>query len=312
MFINISDSSTSDNKGSCGPLVAYLEKENRAAGAEKREYWFNETERSIEPYVVCKAIDNNIAKLSSIDAKFFLINISPSQKEIDHIRGLVGIEKQVEALKRYAVAVMDEYARNFKRPGVGSATDLLWFGKMERNRYYSFKDHEVKQGSKKRGDLKRGDQMHIQIIVSRKDITNKIKLSPMNTSRGKNATHSAKLGQFNRMAFKHSGETLFDEMFGFNRGLSDSLAYANVKANGELEHKSQLQVLQRGQHRIVQAQVLQLGREISDAVGGTPAKMPFEQTLDMLLKADYSDQHAAPTVSRKKRRRKGRSFGRGL
>jgi hypothetical protein len=65
--------------------------------------------------------------------------------------------------------------------------------------------------------------MHVQIIVSRKDATNRIKLSPMNNSKGKNETHSKKLGQFNRVAFKQSGETIFDSHFDFDRGLKDPL-----------------------------------------------------------------------------------------
>ena len=74
--------------------------------------------------------------------------------------------------------------------------------------------------------------MHIQIIVSRKDISNTIKLSPQNTSKGKNKEHSQKLGQIDRTAFKQSGERVFDEYFSFERGLKDTLNYANTMKNG--------------------------------------------------------------------------------
>jgi hypothetical protein len=109
---------------------------------------------------------------------------------------------------------MDAYAQNFKREGINSSEDLVWFAKLENHRYYTHKDPEVKQGLKKRGDRKEGEQMHIQVIVSRKDATNKIKLSPQNNSRGKNAEHSAKMGQFDRVAFKQVGESLFDNLTG--------------------------------------------------------------------------------------------------
>lgn len=82
-----------------------------------------------------------------------------------------------------------------------------------------------------------GEQMHVQIIVSRKDITNKIKLSPMNNSRGKNEKHSDKLGQFNRVAFKESGELIFDRIFGFDRSLKNSMNYALTMQNGNAEQK---------------------------------------------------------------------------
>lgn len=138
---------------------------------------------------------------------------------------------------------MDEYARNFKRPGIDNHRDLLWFGKLENHRYYSQNDREVKNGQKKKGVRKEGRQMHVQIIVSRKDITNKIKLSPQNTSRGKNKAHSQKLGQFDRTAFKQSGETLFDELFDFERNLKDSLQYANTMKNGTAQQKTQMHTL---------------------------------------------------------------------
>jgi hypothetical protein len=48
-----------------------------------------------------------------------------------------------EKFKEYAEKVMNQYAANFKRPGINSAKDLLWFAKLENNRYYTFKDKEV-------------------------------------------------------------------------------------------------------------------------------------------------------------------------
>lgn len=85
--------------------------------------------------------------------------------------------------------------------------------------------------------------MHVQIIVSRKDITNKIKLSPMNNSRGTNRKHSAKLGQFNRIAFKESGELLFDQMFDYDRLLKDSINYTLTMKNGNAEQKRIIHLL---------------------------------------------------------------------
>ena len=92
--------------------------------------------------------------------------------------------------------------------------------------------------------------MHIQIIVSRKDTTNKIKLSPMNTSRGKNQSHSAKLGQFDRVAFKESGELIFDNMFEFNRSLEDSLHYKLIMKNGNAEQKRVIHLLNQLENKL--------------------------------------------------------------
>lgn len=244
MYINITPSETGDNKGSCGALVAYLEKENKdKKRLDDHENWFNGRSTVIKPHEVRIGIDNNIAKLGKEDSKFFLINISPSQKELHYLISQFGEEGAKVKLKEFAIKVMDEYAKNFKRNTIRNHKDLLWFGKLESYRYYGYNDKEVKRGDKERGERKDGHQLHLQIIVSRKDITNKIKLSPQNTSRGKNALHSAKLGQFDRKAFKQSGETLFDAMFGFNRGLKERMNYANIMKNGTIEQKAKLHVL---------------------------------------------------------------------
>jgi hypothetical protein len=138
---------------------------------------------------------------------------------------------------------MDAYASNFKRPGIQNSKDLLWYGKREHYRYYSFSDPKVEQGTVKAGEPKTGEQMHIQIIVSRKDISNKIKLSPMNNSRGSNKEHSQRLGQFNRVSFKSSGELIFDQTFGFDLSLKDTMNYALTMKNGTVEQKREIHLL---------------------------------------------------------------------
>lgn len=140
---------------------------------------------------------------------------------------------------------MDEYAKNFKRAGIDSNADLLWYAKLEHFRYFSHIDKEVKNGIYTKGDNKVGEQMHIQVIVSRKDNTNKIKLSPMNNSRGLNLSHSLKLGQFDRKTFKQSRESLFDEMFGFNRDLKETIEYSLIMKDGNSEQKQKMFLLEQ-------------------------------------------------------------------
>ena len=111
MFINITDSATANNKGSSGGLVNYLEKENKIYNKELPEYWFNNKSQNIQPYEVRYYIDNNIAKLCKSDAKFFLVNISPSQKEIKHLYDSFGKSGAKDELRKYAEKVMDEYAK---------------------------------------------------------------------------------------------------------------------------------------------------------------------------------------------------------
>jgi hypothetical protein len=81
----------------------------------------------------------------------------------------------------------------------------------------NYLENEIGCFMNKTRNWKPGEQMHVQVIVSRKDITDSIRLSPLNNSRGKNATHSLKVGQFDRVAFKQAAERTFDQTFDYNR-----------------------------------------------------------------------------------------------
>jgi len=314
MYINITDSATANNKSSSRELVHYLEKENRINDKLEPEFWFNHSGNMIESYEVRNEIDSNIAKLCKADAKFFLVNISPSQKELKYLEESYGKKEMNKQLKKYAENVMDEYARNFKREGISSAKDLMWFGKIEHHRYYGYKDKEVLNGERKRGERKEGNQMHIQIIVSRKDASNKIKLSPMNNSRGKNEAHSKKLGQFNRVAFKQSGETIFDRIFGFDRGLKDTFSHANVQKNGSTAQREQMDILEMStnQHHNLK-HVNELARDVADGLFHSVADMvkvtgqSISGFIEAMLEPVQSiepDVNPVELAARKRRKRK--------
>jgi len=298
MHINITKSETGNNKGSSGQLVAYLEKENRLAEKQDQqqvEYWFNHERGNIQPYEVRQGIDNNVAKLSKDDAKFFLINISPSEKELLYLKEQFGQEGAERYLKAYANEVMNAYAKNFKREGIDSGKNLVYFGKLEHNRYYTYKDLEVRQGRAKKGDIKPGEQMHVQIIVSRKDASNSIKLSPLNNSKGKNAAHSQKVGQFDRVSFKQAAEKLFDQMFHYERSIEESFRYANTLKHGSYEQKQEIKTEQRV-------------RQTQKIPSVSIQRNHNEGLLDILLKNKGQD-NGAPPVDGGKRRKKKRKPG---
>jgi hypothetical protein len=305
MYINITDSEKGNNKGSSGQLIHYLDKENRLYKPEEPILWFNGSTKTIQSYEVKNRLDNNIAKLCKDEAKFFLINISPSQKEISHLKELYGEDGTREKLKEYAVKVMDEYARNFKKENIQSNTDLLWFGKIENHRYYSYKEKEVKNGQVKRGTAKPGEQMHIQIIVSRKDMTNKIRLSPMNKSRGKNVEHSKKLGQFDRVAFKNSGERLFDLQFDFQRPVSETFSYANTNAKGGLKERLEMRAA------ISKPKNLQSEKQLAprQEIPHNYLKLPEPTNYLGLLLEKQDAEPLGTGLKKKKKRRKNRAQG---
>jgi hypothetical protein len=258
MHINISKSETGNNKGSSGQLVSYLEKENRIVQAQhprrEPEYWFNQESQQIQPYQVRYDIDHNIGRLSKDEAKFFLVNISPSEHELNFLKEEFGEEGARQQLKQYANTLMDEYAKNFKKENVQSNKDILYYGKVENHRYYTHKDLEVKQGLAQRGGQKPGEQMHVQIIVSRKDITDSIRLSPLNNSRGKNVAHSLKVGQFDRSAFKQAAEQTFDQKFDYDRELWETFKYANTLKHGSYEQKLEMREAEKQEQKLRQQQ----------------------------------------------------------
>ncbi|MCF2491696.1 DUF5712 family protein [Dyadobacter sp. CY347] len=233
--VNITASETGGNTGSCGQLTDYLEKENQKLG--KKELWFDQGRDDIGPDQVKTGIDQNVAKLKKTEAKFYLINISPSGKELDHI----GNDPQ--KLKAFAREVMKEYAENFNK-GL-SEQDIKYYGKIEYNRYYTHEDLEVKQGIRKRGEAKEGRHMHAQLIVSRKTADNGRLISPMTNHRGSNAVHSQKFGQFDRLDFTERCEKAFDRTFGYVRELSETFQYRKVILNGTAMQRADLIVAER-------------------------------------------------------------------
>ncbi|MBB6271896.1 hypothetical protein HDF26_002353 [Pedobacter cryoconitis] len=303
MFLNITDSEKKEkggNRGSCGELVHYLEKENRLYKPAYPEQWFNGIGSGYMPYEVRNRIDRNKAKLCKNEAKFFLLNISPSQKEIAHLKKMYGEQGAKDQLKAYSIKIMDEYARNFKRAKVNDNEDLLWFAKLENHRYYTHKDKEVKNRTAKRGEPKPGEQMHVQIIVSRKDITDTIKLSPGTNHDGHNKKISSKMGEFNKVAFKNSGERVFDELFGFTRPLTDTFHYANTMVKGGLAERLALREEQRIAEQATDGFSKDHSLEFSPA---DRMKANGTSLLEVLLaKPDFD---ASPAIKRKKKRKKG-------
>jgi hypothetical protein len=246
--VNITSSSSGSNAGNCGQLVEYLEKENNLKAEHKAELWFNQGRDDLRPYEVRQGIDANTAKLKQSEAKFYLVNISPSQKELEYI----GNDPQ--KLKEYARGVMAEYAANFQK-GLGP-DDVKWYGKVEYHRGYKWTDPAVQQGLSQRGEAKAGHQMHVQIIVSRKDSHNQRLLSPMTNHRGtgKSEAHGQKFGQFNRVAFKERSEAAFDTQMGYRRNLEESFHYQNTMSNGTAQERASMLVMQRDQERQAEQQ----------------------------------------------------------
>ena len=213
---------TYNNAGSSRQLANYCEHEDLER-MEKGIYtdgFFNLTDDNIYKSKVIKDIDTNIGQLLKTDAKFFAIHVSPSENEL---RAMGNTEQEkAEAMKRYIREVfIPEYAKNFNK-GLSEA-DIKFYGKIHFDRNRS--DNEL--------------NMHCHLIVSRKDQTNKKKLSPLTNH--KNTQKGTVTGGFDRVNLFQQAEQGFDKLFGYNRQLSESFEYANTVKNGSISEQIELQ-----------------------------------------------------------------------
>ena len=213
---------TYNNAGSSRQLVSYMEHEDleRMERGIYTDGFFDLTDDNIYKSKVIKDIDSNIGQLLKTDAKFFAIHVSPSEKEL---RAMGNTEQdKAEAMKRYIRKVfIPEYAKNFNK-GLSGA-DIKFYGKIHFDR------------SRSNNEL----NMHCHLIVSRKDQTNKKKLSPLTNH--KNTKNGVIKGGFDRVNLFRQAEQGFDKLFGYDRQLSESFDYHNTMKNGSISEQLELQ-----------------------------------------------------------------------
>ena len=213
---------TYNNAGSSRQLASYMEHEDmeRMQQGIYTDGFFNLTDDNIYKSQVIKDIDSNIGQLLKTDAKFFAIHVSPSENEL-RAMGDTEQEKE-EAMKRYIREVfIPEYAKNFNKEL--SASDIKFYGKIHFDRSRS--DNEL--------------NMHCHLIVSRKDQSNKKKLSPLTNH--KNTKKGTVTGGFDRVNLFQQAEQGFDKLFGYDRQLSESFEYSNTMKNGSIDDKLKMQ-----------------------------------------------------------------------
>ena len=213
---------TYNNAGSSRRLCNYLEHEDldRIEKGIHTEAFFNLTEDNLYKSQVIKDIDNNKAQLLKTDAKFYAIHVSPSEQELKAM-GNTG-QEQAEAMKCYIREVfIPEYAKNFNK-GL-SPEDIKFYGKIHFDRDRS--NNEL--------------NMHCHLIVSRKDQSNKVKISPLTNHR--NTKQGAIKGGFDRVNLLQQVEKSFDRLFNYLRPFDESFEYYNTMKNGSIDEQISLQ-----------------------------------------------------------------------
>lgn len=222
---------TYNNAGSSRQLANYLEHEDleRMEKGVYTEGFFNLTDNNIYKSKVIKDIDTNIGQLLKTDAKFYAIHVSPSEKEL-RVMGNTE-QEQAEAMKRYIREVfIPEYAKNFNK-GL-SETDIKFYGKIHFSRSHS--DNRL--------------NMHCHLIVSRKDQSNKVKISPLTNHR--NTKKGVIAGGFDRAALFENVEKGLDKLFNYHRQLSEKFGYCNTMKNSPVMNKLLTQERELNTHEI--------------------------------------------------------------
>lgn len=239
------------NVGSCTGVVSYLQHEDieRMKQAQDIEPFFNQGRNQVSPQEVTYKIDHNRAQLHKTDAKFFVITVSPSEREL----AMMGATPQVQAatMKEYIRGdVMQQYAEGF---GKGlKAENIEYYAKVHFSR-----------------DKAGVTDMHAHIIVSRKDVTNKLKLSPQTNHRkaGKGVVKSG----FDRSGFFRKCETSFDIRTGYQRSYKERFEYLNAMKNGTAadiqQQTAQAVRAERAAEKVLQNEI-KVTKKISKVIGG--------------------------------------------
>lgn len=263
--------------GSCGGLVAYLEKEQVGQ-------WFSQGREQLAGQEVVASLDANKRNLGREDAKYYQVVLAPSQAELAHIGA------DADKLQAFTRAAMDAYAANFGK-GIDSR-DLLWYAKIEHGRSFNHTDRIVQLGEQERGVAKPGDQTHIHVIVSRtenlrayvegKKTEHHTRKNPYHLSPLTNHKATAKgpvVGGFERNSFSQRTEETFDQGFNYPRPLTESfrflhcMKYGDEQAKGEMQRQAAEQGHKRAQ-----------GHEVGpgQAVGQSVSKEPENEFIDDL------------------------------
>ena len=204
------------NTGSCRAVTGYLQHEDleRMKNGEEVQPSFNNYRDYISAQEATYKIDNNKAKLSRTDAKFYVITVSPSDRELEKMGRTP--QEQSEAMRKYIREdVMQHYAEGF---GKGlNKEDMEYYAKI----------HFERKGNDR-------NDMHVHIIVSRKDRSNTKKLSPKTNHTGKKNCGNVK-GGFDRTDFFRKCESSFDKRTGYERDPAQSFDYLNAMKNGSPE-----------------------------------------------------------------------------
>ena len=244
--------SSDNNTGSCKGYVKYLQHESEdkeKAGILGQDIPFFDAYGNVaDEMSVIESIDRNKKQLHLKDTKYYSNIISFSDEEV----ALMGDtrEQRLEATHALVAKMMDAYARNFNHEGVKSKEDILF--------YYTI--HEYRGNAQ---EMRPG--LHVHMVISRKDISNTYKLSPM-TNHRQGSSGVIKHG-FHRNDYYRECERIFDDHFKRSRSVEQSFDYCNAMKHGsEEERAEQLRryVAEMNLEKLITEEKMQLWRKCAE------------------------------------------------
>ena len=175
-------------------------------GQDLKEY----TRRVMEKYVESFNREIDGRKVSIDDIKYFA--------KVEHKRFFKGTDRQVRQNQKIATQILElqHQLRAAQKKGMekDSKQIVQQIAKLEALAPQKVNGQRVKNGMEKPGL-----QTHIHIIVSRKDASNSVSLSPGSKYKASDVEFQGKLVKrgFDRDQFYESAEKVFDKKFSFNR-----------------------------------------------------------------------------------------------
>lgn len=173
------------------------------------------TRELMKDYVKCFNREINGRAITVDDIKYYA--------KIEHSRTFKGTDRQVRENQPYATRILQlkHDIRKIERDGTGGNIDRLKLkiAKLERQAPHQQDGKRIVQGMEKAGD-----QNHIHIIVSRKDASNSVSLSPGSKYKSSEVEmHGKKVGRgFDRDKFFEKAEKTFDKTFEYKRNFAET------------------------------------------------------------------------------------------
>ncbi|MFL1013366.1 MobB family relaxase [Flavisericum labens] len=167
--------------------------------------------------------DYVIAFNREINGKQITINDIKYYAKVEHTRQFKGTDKQVIENQPYASKILklkQEIRKIEKGTLKGSVKkNRQQIAKLEKSAPHQQNGKRIVQGMNKAGN-----HSHIHIIVSRKDASNKVSLSPGSKYKASNVMIDGKLVKrgFDRDAFFSKAEKTFDKTFAYKRNYAES------------------------------------------------------------------------------------------